>query len=289
MNQNNNKLDLVNPLNPNQIIKTEILSEIKQELQPSQNDTQDIINPIQNPDVNDETAIETKNKPKKKNILLLIILLLILIGIGVGIVFFLQKNKKPTVPPNNSENKQETITYEYNLEGFTDSFTAKVNDDYTLKLIFENDIYNLYINDLFILSDGNMGKIKFYMIDGNLIYVNNVTDVRSETIYVIDKNSNVTQIYELDDILGMVPSEIDFENDSIIIKATRLSHNYSIIHNNSIFDATINDNTTWAQYGITEDTIIEATYTYKFENNNLNMQPTISDEVSIKQYLQNNM
>ena len=43
MNQNNEpKLDLVNPLNPNQIIKTEILSEIKQEkdIEPSQNDIQ---------------------------------------------------------------------------------------------------------------------------------------------------------------------------------------------------------------------------------------------------------
>ena len=196
------------------------------------------------------------------------------------------KNNQPVVPPNNTE---QVVTYEYDIKDYTDNFTTKINDDYTLELKFIDQLYYIYINDLFILNDISSEKIKFYLIDGHLIYINNVTDVRSETIYIIDKNSNVTEIYELDSILGMVPSEIEFKNDSIIIKATRLSHNYSIIYNNSIFDASLEDNTTWAKYGITEDTIIQATYTYKFENGNLNMQPIISNEVSIKDYLQNNM
>ena len=74
MNENNNqqKIDLVNPLNPNQIIKTEILNQNIYELTEQQ-----------------ENVNETSIKKKKNNWIVPLLLVLIIIGIGAYYILFM--------------------------------------------------------------------------------------------------------------------------------------------------------------------------------------------------------
>ena len=278
MNENNVKIDLVNPTNPNQIIKSEVLT--------NQNANVDINqNTVQEPEI----EIQNKKPKKKFNLLLIIIILLVVIAAVVGILFFLPKDK-PNNQNNNevNETKKEVNTYEYDIKDVQDEFSIQINEKYKLKAeIINEDISYLYINDKFVSDHLNYYPIKLFMVDDNIIYISGGTDIRSESVYIVN-NSNVNVIYELDNINGMVPNNITVKNDSIVIEGSRLSHGPSIIYGSSDISTLLYDNTTWAQYGITEDTIIEATYIYKFENGNLNLIPNISNQVSIKNYLQNN-
>lgn len=163
-NQNETKLDLVNPLNPNQVIKTEILTHnvqgtIDNEQQNNIETTNNNPNIVENNQQND-SPIETKEelitkKPKKRNNLLLIIIaLLIAVALVVGVLLFLQKDKnKPNNQSNNdvTENKKDAITYEFDIKDVQDEYVAQINDKYKLNAKISNDGWaSLYINDKFI-------------------------------------------------------------------------------------------------------------------------------------------
>lgn len=291
MNQNETKLDLVNPMSPNQIIRSEIITE-NQNINENNNETlenntnQDISQTLENNIVQDVNNNKNEQKPKKKfNLLLIIIVLIVVVAIGGGVLFFMQKDKnnkpnKPTI----TENRNEVSTYEFSIN--TDTYTNNVTDKFELKVQKNNEnLYDIYINNNFILSDIINSKIKFYIVDNNLIYLNHSNDKRTQSLYIIDKDNNMNTIYELDTINGMVPDTIEIKKDSIVIVGTRLLNNEAIIYNSIEGNILLNDFTTWEQYGVNEDTIIKATYTYKFENDKLNLQPTITNEISLKNYL----
>ncbi|MBE6149476.1 MAG: hypothetical protein E7170_01985 [Firmicutes bacterium] len=193
--------------------------------------------------------------------------------------------------------KSNDFTYSLNVKNnkIGNEVTYKLNDEYTVKLIYVTNKYNeqgfnLYVNDTFVLFDYTMeDTVKFYTLADNLIYLNTgFTDVRCESVYIIN-DKNVTELYELDSIKGMVPYEIKINKDSIVINATRLSHGPSIVYEKyDTLEILVEDKETWKQAGITEDTIIEATYTYNVKNNKLNMTPTITNKISLKNYEEKN-
>lgn len=327
------KLNLVNPLNPNQIIKTENIIDNNQSNNvygsnvPYQNNNannglydqsqlnniyqnnglnNDLYNQNQPNDIyqsdilteglyeqpntiitnNDTDNINEENKKKNLIPILSIALSAIIIIISWSIYFWPNSSKPGNVTGN--QNNRLFTTYQFNIENYNTIFSTNLNN-FSLMLTFDDSSYNLYVNDTFISTSIRNDSVKFHSIYDHLVYVNSGSDIRSSNIYIINNNTDIYKIYELDTISGMVPSDIEIKNNSIIVKGTRLSHNNSIIYNNSEMNSIIEDNTTWEQYGITENTVIQATYTYKFENGVFNSQPTISNQITIKDYLRNNM
>lgn len=292
MSQNETKLDLVNPMSPNQIIKSEIITENQNNNQSNNEILESNTNPNVTNQVTENTTIQDNNqpneqKPKKKfNLLLIIIVLIVVIAAGGVTLFFMQKDKnnKPS-EPNITENRNEVSTYEFNID--SDNYTTNITDKFELRVQKKNENFrDIYINNNFISSDIINEKIKLYIVDNNVIYINNATDIRSESVFIIDSSNKINSIYELDSIKGMVPESIDIKKDSIVIVGTRLSHNSSIVYDSAIEgNILLNDTNTWLQYGVNENTIIKATYTYNFKNGKLNLKPTITNEISIKNYL----
>lgn len=250
-------------------------------------------------------------------VVILIILVMVLIGFIVYKEFFYKEEsnkdetKIPSVEPI-KENDKITGKVEFSNNRYVldisnyknkDEVYYKINNDYEVKLVFLDNGYNtedsgiktfdVYVNDKFVLTDdkfNNEQDVYFSIIKDNLVYLNTgFTDIRSEHVYIIEKDNRVHDIYELDKIKGMVPEEITLNEDSIVIKGTRINHGPTVVYGESGMDVMLDDPTTWTKYGINNDTIIKATYTYKIDSNNkFNLEPDISNEMTIKEYLENN-
>lgn len=174
-----------------------------------------------------------------------------------------------------------------------DTITYKINDDYTVRVEIIDGFdftFKIYINDKFILEDFNSWDefIKLYLREGHLIYLNTgYTDIRAKHVYVIDKDVNVTEIYELEpDNPGMVPEEISISDDYIYIEGTRTDHGITIHINGAGHDQLdLDDRSDWKKYGLTEDSIIKASYTYYFENGKFNPVPSVSSPETVKEFM----
>lgn len=255
-----------------------------------------------------------QEKSNKGLIWLIVILIILVVGLMSFILYkeFYADNKMSIENATNSkveEKKQGKVEvsgnkYALDIKDYKtnkEEVYYKINNNYEVKLVFnfdDNDeyfkTYDIYVNDKFILTDENFMEpsvVYFYIIKENLVYLNTgFTDVRGKYLYLIEKNNTIHNIYQLDDITGMVPGKITLNEDNIVIEGTRLTHGISIIYDKAEMNAAmLEDSSTWAEYGITENTIIEATYTYNFDTNNKFIStPVISNETTIKEYLRNN-
>ena len=208
---NQQELNIVNPLNPDETIKTETLVEKKV------TEESDNIN-------NNNDITEEKPKKKKLNPILLILLVVVIVAVGVVLYFtFFNKSESPSTPNTPSTPETPTppqITLNDILNNFnsnetinqlreTSDITASINDNqiiidvatdeqsknyiFTLEnreLIFEIDQNDLVSNLLFIIICDNIGQfhglesseVANYLssIDLNTTSVNGITLIQSE-------------------------------------------------------------------------------------------------------------
>ena len=166
----NNKLEIINPLNPDEILKTEILVEKKETAETIETDKK-----------ND------KMKDKKKKLpLLLIILILILITIGVVLYFTLfRKEEKPIKNPQVEVPEVEKITLNDILNNFNNSDNiAILRQQYNIIGYVENNKLIISVNE------GNNEPVlyEFYQNNRTLTFNYNKDDqlARKISIIIID-------------------------------------------------------------------------------------------------------
>lgn len=144
-----NNIELVDPFNPDRIIKVETLYEKKPEEY-----------------VENEIPIKTpKKKKSSKKLLIIIILIIVIIGLGVFLVLQVNKNQKVDVP--NVLSYETTFTKTISLNDIVDNF----NNNSLLKQMNNYQIIaNIVDNNLVITltADNEDKTYEFSFLDRNL-------------------------------------------------------------------------------------------------------------------------
>ena len=100
------------------------------------------------------------------------------------------------------------------------------------------------------------------------------TDVRGTELYIFDKNGNILKkVYEFDEntkgmgIAVAMANTFTFDNNKILIKASRYTHGPSVIYGDKTVEFCNNDNGL-KENEISDDLIVEATYEIDYLSNN---------------------
>ena len=219
-NQNGQKLNLVNPLNPNEIIKQEIIM-------PKNNvvETNEI-----------ETEVENNNKKPKKKMNLIIILVLVLIIVGLAMVYFVfLKDNKPKPPVNNNQTQEPSVPIalnnivdifnqniiNYSISPNTTVSAEEINNEIRVSVDMEESIlnYSFTLNDrtmsITLSNQDDIGlQVTIYILSSIAqyhgvnfndcaIYLNNNLDNLNEvnTLNVIDLETLIIISTNLDEII----------------------------------------------------------------------------------------
>ena len=169
----------------------------------------------------------------------------------------------------------------------------KLDNNFNIKLAYiesedERPIsYKMYVNGQFTREDAIYigDNIKMNVINDTLIDTNHfATDIRSKRFYIISKEGKITkELYQLEEIKGMVADKYQFENGKLIIEGTRINHGPNIVYG---------DNGIMGTYVCDEDEInkldaniyIKATYTYEFNEGNISLVKTTGTQ-TLSEYL----
>ena len=168
-------------------------------------------------------------------------------------------------------------------------------NDYNVQLTLKNEIYDrvvgfdLYVGDKFILSDGlaidDNKNLSINLLGNYLIYKTSfATDIKSLAMIIIDKSINVTKLYELENVKGMTPRNIKLTDAGIVFEADRITHGPSIEYDIPYMIMSQEDCQTILNH-ISKDLIVKATYTYEYKNGILNLNPTISEQLTFENYI----
>jgi len=168
-------------------------------------------------------------------------------------------------------------------------------NDYNVQLTLKNEIYDrvvgfdLYVGDKYILSDGlaidDNKTLSINLLGNYLIYQTSfATDIKSLSMIIIDKSINVTKLYELENVKGMTPRNIKLTDAGIIFEADRITHGPSIEYDIPYMIMTQEDCQTILNH-ISKDLLVKATYTYEYKNGILNLNPTISEQLTFENYI----
>lgn len=195
---------------------------------------------------------------------------------------------------NTSTNNSDEIKYvnnvytEDNFTYFLDisklksekEIAYKLDNNFNIKLAYiesedERPIYyKMYVNGQFTREDAIYigDNIKMNVINDTLIDTNHfATDIRSKRFYIISKEGKITkELYQLEEIKGMVADKYKFENGKLIIEGTRINHGPSIVYG---------DNGIMGAYVCNEDEInkldaniyIKAIYIYEFNEGTISL------------------
>ncbi|MBP3255108.1 MAG: hypothetical protein J6M60_01255 [Clostridia bacterium] len=212
-----------------------------------------------------------------------------------------EKYKKDTNLNVSDVEKPYESTYSFNITDLKDNETRdyKIDDDYTITFkVKENatkpegkypDVYyGVYVNDNLITMDNLLSdfNIDVTLWNGYLLYsFQGVTDIRSDMTYVIGKDGMVVKmIYDLDENdKGLVQTEIQRYADKLVVTATRKSHGGAIVSHGNAMDGI----TAKSLKTIPKDTVVEARYTYKINENGIIdfVNPEITVLETFKQYV----
>ena len=176
----------------------------------------------------------------------------------------------------------------FKLDDYNISF--KLNNYHTQYLNAKASDYSLFVNDNFIYDDvaflssdiivEKLGKYLFFKD-------NNCTDMRCEHLYVVDESGLLKTIYELDKIDGLVMNNYEINKNGIVVNASRISHG-SLIYGNDHYDIQKKEECGKAISKLSKDMLVSATYTYKYENGILSLEPEVSNKVTLDEYLSKN-
>ena len=197
------------------------------------------------------------------------------------------------------ENDSDYSYYSFNfnkvLRDLNDSYEFNIND-YKLKYVltkFDNNIkyYDFYINDKKIYSGLlDLDNVKIKVLGKYIIFTNTFsTDVRSTTLYIYD-GITLKEIYELDEIKGMViesPKKIVINKDGILISGTRLNNGPTIVYDDKLYDTYSKDTCSSTLKELKDDFIVKQDYFYKYTDSTLNFVPEKSNRYLLKNYVKN--
>ncbi len=185
-----------------------------------------------------------------------------------------------------------------NLGDYNIALEYKIKD-YNIKLNLIDSPYedviafDLYINNTKINSDAYkyawVQYLIMYTLGDNIINETHFhTDIAS-SFEIISKDNdgiNINSIHELDKTKGMIFENISVSSDGISVNGTRIYHcavNYDkpfTIYNGSEYSKDVLE--------LSGDIIVNAKYLYEYGNNTININPKISEEVTLKELLDNN-
>ena len=179
------------------------------------------------------------------------------------------------------------------LEEYNIVFKYKLNDcEIQLKLNDNDDLdayaYGVYINDKHIYYDYALSwnKIEVDMLGKYFLFrYNGCTDIRCPSYILADNTGNVTFLNELDNISGLIATLPTVSNEGITLKATRITHNGAIVYGGKTYQVYRNDECKNTSSILPKDLLIQATYTYKFNDGVLNLTPEITNKITLDEYL----
>ena len=184
-----------------------------------------------------------------------------------------------------SENK---ITLKYKIDDY--DVTLKPHNSASTNMNYP--IYDLYVNGHYVYKDDALWDPQITLFHNYIIFkYNGTTNIRSLYLYIVDNNGNISKLNELDSAnVGMRGNEFKIDNNKLSIWGYRMTHNASIVYNGHADDGYYSlSNKNGCEHALNElpsDFLIEAVYSYKYENGKLNMTPEISDKVTLKEYIE---
>lgn len=207
---------------------------------------------------------------------------------------------------NTSTNSSDEIKYVNNVyteDNFTyyldisnlkseKEISYKLDNNFNIKLAYiegkdERPIsYKMYVNGQFTREDviyiGD--NIKMYVINDTLIDTNHFgTDIRSNRFYIISKEGKITkELYQLEEIKGMVAEKYQFENGKLIIEGTRINHGPSIVYGDNTMGTYVCDEDEMSKLDV--NMYIKSTYTYEFNEGNISLVNTKGTQ-TLSEYL----
>ena len=201
-----NNIELVDPFNPDKIIKIETLYE--------KDKNEYIENEI-------STEIPKKKKSSKK-LLLIIILILVVIGLGIFLALQINKNQKVDIP--NISNYEKTYTIPISLNDIINNF----NENILLNEIDNYQINTDIVENNLIVTLTNEEEIKTYeFVFNNRNLSIDVADDMGLNLFIIVADS-IGAFYGLDENeVYLYLSSIDINNNKIQgITVTENSNSY---------------------------------------------------------------
>ena len=183
---NQQELNLVNPLNPDEIVKKEILIEKEA--------------PKENEEVNNNEENNQKPKKKKINPILLILLVVVIAAIGVIVYFTFFNNSEPDTPntPQNPDTPETPVTPQITLNDILNNFNSNEN----VNQLRETSEITANINNnneiaIDVTTDGQTDSYLFTLENRDLLFEIDSNDLTSNLLFLIICD-NIGQFHGLD-------------------------------------------------------------------------------------------
>ena len=153
-------------------------------------------------------------------------------------------------------------------------------------------LYDVYVNGKYIYNDHALWDPQITLFYDYIIFRDNgTTNIRSLHLYIVNKDGNLNELYELDSSnSGMRGNEFNIADNKLSIKGYRMTHGASVVYNGHADDGYYSlSNKNGCDHALNElsdDFLIEAVYSYKYENGILNTTPELSEKVTLKEYIE---
>ena len=179
------ELNLVNPLNPDEIVKKEVL--VTKE---GANTSKDSTETSKNDDVpkNDETNENIQQpKNKKSNPILLVALVAVIAILGVVLYFTFFNKSEPSTPntPSTPETPETPATPQITLNDILNNF----NNNENINQLRETSEVNANINNnvltIDVTTDGTTTSYLFTLENRDLVYEINANDLTSNLLFLV--------------------------------------------------------------------------------------------------------
>ena len=173
------ELNLVNPLNPDEIVKKEVL--VKKEVAEENKEKTETSK-------NNETN-ETSQQPKKKkfNPILLIALVAVIVVLGIVLYFTFFNKSEPSTPstPSTPETPETPATPQITLNDILNNF----NNNENINQLRETSEVNANINNnvltIDVTTDGTTTSYLFTLENRDLVYEINANDLTSNLLFLV--------------------------------------------------------------------------------------------------------
>ena len=173
------ELNLVNPLNPDEIVKKEVL--VKKEVAEENKEKTENAK-------NNETN-ETSQQPKKKkfNPILLIALVAVIVVLGIVLYFTFFNKSEPSTPstPNTPSTPETPATPQITLNDILNNF----NNNENINQLRETSEVNANINNnvltIDVTTDGTTTSYLFTLENRDLVYEINANDLTSNLLFLV--------------------------------------------------------------------------------------------------------
>lgn len=245
-----------------------------------------------------------KKRKEKNNLITKILLGLILVILGYLFGYFMgnilsanetQKEANELKEEEISKIKSKLLL-KYDYESNNTAEFEYDNNNYKLSMEEEKNGYiNVVLNDKIIYQsvpgpDDNIFNI--YLI-GDLITLELYgSDVRTGALLFIDFEGTIVKelrTIEENNLIFALAGNINIIDNRITVQTTAITHGLTLVTKNEIIEDILpyNDEIK-SKYKITDNTIIEATYTFKYLDNNKFSEPEIIEKTTYKEFIEEN-